>query len=103
MIDVRVVAQRDGSVRERIERITVEEPLEIRLAAAGETARVAITMRTPGSDIELAAGFLFTEGILIDRSAIVSIRQCDDPRLEPDERGNVVTVALRGLVRSERC
>jgi FdhD protein len=62
--------------------LAVEEPLEIRL---GER-NVAITMRTPGNDEELAAGFLFTEGILRDRSEISAI--------SPGER-NRVTVTLK--------
>ncbi len=49
--------------------LAVEEPLEIRVNGNN----VAITMRTPGNDDELAAGFLFTEGILRARSQLVSI------------------------------
>jgi len=52
--------------------LTVEEPLQIRLA--GED--VAVTMRTPGHDIELAAGFLFTEGIIGGKAHIESISYC---------------------------
>ena len=48
--------------------IAVEEPLQIRLNGTD----LAITMRTPGHDPELAAGFLFTEGILPNREAIAS-------------------------------
>jgi formate dehydrogenase assembly factor FdhD len=49
--------------------LAVEEPLQIRLGARD----LAITMRTPGNDEELAVGFLFTEGILLGRDAIASV------------------------------
>ena len=63
--------------------VVVEEPLEIRI---GEKP-VSVTMRTPGHDFELAAGFLFTEGILQRADAIESIRHWGS--------GNVVRVTLR--------
>lgn len=57
--------------------LAVEEPLEIRIQLPGEKHRaVSITMRTPGNDAELAAGFLFTEGILEDPNEIKDIRHC---------------------------
>src|SRR3982074_3260133 len=52
----------------------VEEPLEIRVD--GEP--LTVTMRTPGDDIDLAAGFLFTEGLLRQLDAVHEIRMCDD-------------------------
>src|SRR5690349_5856695 len=52
--------------------LPVEEPLQIRLA--GED--VAVTMRTPGHDLELAAGFLYTEGIITARKQIEAIAPC---------------------------
>jgi FdhD protein len=54
--------------------IAVEEPLQIRLNGTD----LAITMRTPGHDPELAAGFLFSEGILPNREAIASMEQGDN-------------------------
>lgn len=66
--------------------LAVEEPLEIRI---GERP-VSITMRTPGNDAELAAGFLFGEGILTGRGDIERIEE---------GRGNVITVLLRPGVR----
>ncbi len=57
--------------------LAVEEPLEIRLGFPDKTHRaISITMRTPGEDDELAAGFLFTEGILQSAQQIDQIRHC---------------------------
>jgi FdhD protein len=99
-VEVRTVSRRDGVVRERVDRVCVEEPLEIRLRARGETRRVAVTMRTPGADLELAAGFVLGEGIVPSREAIRAIRHCDDADLAADERGNVVTVDVDARVEA---
>ncbi len=94
-MQVRVVA--GDSVRERADLLATEEPLEIRLAAAeGGQRTVAITMRTPGRDFELAAGFLFAEGLVGGRGDIARIDYCSDPELTEEERYNVVTVTLTG-------
>src|SRR6478736_1471220 len=58
----------------RPDTLAVEEPLEIRVD--GEP--LTVTMRTPGDDIDLAAGFLFTEGLLPRLDAVHEIRMCDD-------------------------
>jgi FdhD protein len=99
-VDVRSVVLRDGALRERADRVCVEEPLEIRLRARGETQRVAVTMRTPGADLELAAGFVLGEGIVPNRDAIAGIRHCDDAELSDEERGNVVTVDVRAKLEA---
>ena len=70
--------------------LAVEEPLEIRL---GEKT-ISITMRTPGHDFELAAGFLFSEGILHDRAEIRDIVWSKMAVENPRQLGNSVTVEL---------
>ncbi|MBD0322742.1 MAG: formate dehydrogenase accessory sulfurtransferase FdhD [Aldersonia sp.] len=62
----------------RPDTVVVEEPLEIRV----DGAPLAVTMRTPGSDFELAQGFLLTEAIIGDRSDIAAVRYCN--RTGPD-------------------
>jgi FdhD protein len=77
------------------DRLATEEPLEIRLAWPGRPAeRVAVTMRTPGHDFELASGFLFGEGVLASADDLRTVAYCTDVRLAPEEEFNVVTVEL---------
>ncbi|TGE21347.1 formate dehydrogenase accessory sulfurtransferase FdhD [Hymenobacter aquaticus] len=77
--------------------VAAEEPLEIRLgygpAGQREHRTLAITMRTPGHDMELAAGFLLTEGIIRSRAELAGIRYCPDVAKE-EERENVVRAEL---------
>ncbi|KQW52969.1 hypothetical protein ASC77_01290 [Nocardioides sp. Root1257] len=80
--------------RAREDRLATEEPLEIRLAWPGAPARrVWVTMRTPGHDFELAAGWLVHEG-LASGAAIHGVAYCTDVTLAPEEEFNVVTVTL---------
>jgi len=87
----------DGSV-DRVETLATEEPLEIRV----DDRRVAVTMRTPGADFELAVGWLHAEGLLPAREALAGVRYCTDAELAPDERFNVVTVDLRDPAEGRR-
>ena len=68
-----------GKITEELDNVAVEEPLEIQLAYSTPTGRmqknIAVTMRTPGNDEELAAGFLFTEGIIKNSSAIEEVKK----------------------------
>ncbi|MBK8923436.1 MAG: formate dehydrogenase accessory sulfurtransferase FdhD [Saprospirales bacterium] len=65
--------------------LVVEEPMEIRIShgvgAARRQLRVAVTMRTPGDDEDLAAGFLFTEGIIPDFSAVMAVKWLEENTL----------------------
>ena len=87
--DFVVLAQAsDGASANRADSVVVEEPLEIRL----DGAPLAVVMRTPGHDIELAAGLLLAEEVVTCSDDFASIAHCtdgDDPNLT-----NVVTVKL---------
>jgi FdhD protein len=78
----------------RADEVAAEEPLEIRLAAGQAMRTVAVTLRTPGNDFELAAGFLHAEGVLRSRSEIRKIAHCDRAVGADGEPQNVVTVEL---------
>lgn len=72
---VTVTELEDGRVSRFEDELAGEEPLEIRVAGRP----VSVTMRTPGDDFELAAGFLFTEGLVRSRSEITGLRHSDAP------------------------
>ena len=81
-----------GQSQSREDLLAIEDPLEIRIAYGAGAARkrlsVAVTMRTPGDDAELALGFLFTEGIIASPDQVLSIKQLDEntliAELQPD-------------------
>ena len=92
---VRVARWGGSAPGERADVVATEEPLEMRLEVPGTPTgehRVAVTMRTPGDDFALTAGFLFAEGILRERRALLDLRYCAD--VDPQEY-NVVTARLR--------
>ncbi len=101
-VDLTLVQEwQDGRLRPFQDYLAGEEPLEIR---AGDVP-VSVTMRTPGHDLELAAGFLFTEGLIQRREQIRSIAPASG--CKPTEQGNIVQVdldadALAGLDRVRR-
>ena len=87
------------SLKPQRDLVAVEEPLEIRLDyedAWGHRAEqsLSITMRTPGEDFELAAGFLFSEGLIRERSHVEQISYCVGAEKD-QQHYNIVTVALR--------
>ena len=71
-----------GDAEYRADLLAAEEPLEIRV----DGTPLTVTMRTPGDDIDLAAGFLFTEGLLPRLDDVYEIRMCDE---------NVAAVTLK--------
>lgn len=77
--DARVFRVGPDGAEERPDLVATEEPLEIRLVQGGRTRTVAVTMRTPGADPELALGFLFAEGVLSHRSQVRRAAPCAGP------------------------
>jgi FdhD protein len=111
--EARVWVVERGRSEPRQDQLATEEPLEIRLRASGIAKSrspipvfsrrgqrsgqrtVAITMRTPGSDFELAAGFLHGEAIIRSGEEIREIAHCTDPDIDEDKRHNIVNVDLQ--------
>ena len=90
---VRITEFADHRPAEREDEVAVEEPLEIRVVPSGGPAfPVAVTMRTPGHDFELAAGFALSEGLVRGREGIAHVSYCTDP--EEEQAFNVVNLAL---------
>src|SRR5580692_12239816 len=82
----RVSEWEDGNIGRKDDYLAAEEPLEIRVG----DEPLSVTMRTPGHDVELAAGFLFTEGLIERREQILSLKE-DVPG---ENRGNLVRADL---------
>ncbi|MCC8244581.1 formate dehydrogenase accessory sulfurtransferase FdhD [Saccharothrix luteola] len=86
----RVVRVVDGVADARADTLTVEEPLEIRVAGKP----LSVTMRTPGDDFDLAAGFLVSEGVVRAAEHITSIRYCAGATTDGGNTYNVLDVVL---------
>ncbi|QHC27207.1 formate dehydrogenase accessory sulfurtransferase FdhD [Streptomyces sp. GS7] len=86
----RVIRIRDGAVSTRPDTLVTEEPLEIRLGGKP----LAITMRTPGDDFALAAGFLVSEGVLARADELANIVYCAGATEDGRNTYNVVDVRL---------
>ena len=84
----------NGQIRRKSDYLAGEEPLEIQLSAGGEQRTAAITMRTPGHDYELAAGFLYNEGIIQNKLDILQMTYCVGNERELQEY-NMLNVNLR--------
>lgn len=86
-----LTASDDGTAGvERPETLVVEEPLEIRV----DGTPITVTMRTPGSDIELAQGFLLTEGVIGSRDDVLTVRYCRGADVDGVNSYNVLDVTL---------
>ncbi|MGN6032909.1 MAG: formate dehydrogenase accessory sulfurtransferase FdhD [Thermomicrobiales bacterium] len=95
---VQVLSIEAGHADLRPDELATEEPLEIRIIAGGERRPLAVTMRTPGQDFELAAGFLHAEGVIASRDDIARISYCVDPDIDAEQQYNIVNVTLRSGV-----
>jgi len=84
----RITAGEEATVRE--DHLAAEEPLEIRVNGRP----LAVTMRTPGHDVELAAGFLVSEGVVRSREDVSTARYCAGATVEGENTYNVLDVAL---------
>ena len=100
------------TITETDDKVAIEEPLEIQLAYSTPTGHlqksIAVTMRTPGNDEELAAGFLFTEGIINSTSAIKEIKKysADENRVLVTLHENVLPLlsnATRNFYTTSSC
>ena len=90
-----VLRYREGKVDARDDALAIEEPLEIRVRGRA----VSVTMRTPGHDDELAAGFLLTEGIIAKFQDVMRVEPCDRADVgNVDNVGSVVNVVLEPTV-----
>ncbi|MEQ6899820.1 formate dehydrogenase accessory sulfurtransferase FdhD [Nocardioides sp. YIM 152588] len=85
-----VVRLRDGAVTRVSDALAVEEPMELRV----DGRPLTVTMRTPGSDFDLAAGFLVSEGVVHSADQISAIRYCAGVDAEGRNTYNVVDVTL---------
>ena len=86
----KVKVQKTDSDSPTSDSVVVEEPLEIRIKRGATEEQLGITMRTPGADLELAAGFLWGEGFLKSADELMSVKVCGDKTLSPRQRANVV-------------
>src|ERR1700733_2194555 len=96
----RVRIGEDAGIDQRADLLAVEEPLEIRI----DDVPLTVTMRTPGDDIDLTAGFLYTEGLLASLDDVTEIRMCDENVAAVTPRPDVpIKPASRTFVTTSAC
>ena len=93
----RVFTLEGDQVTSKLDAVAGEEPLEIRLKTRSQTQTITVTMRTPGSDFELAAGYCFTEGIITSSADIKRITYCADA----EQQYNTVNLELRADIEPD--
>jgi len=92
-IKTKISAVKNDKIETRSDYLATEEPLQIRLDNPQYT--LAITMRTPGADFDLAAGFLYSEGVVNKKEEIEKINYCLDRNIETEQRYNIVNISLK--------
>jgi FdhD protein len=109
---IKIHKYQSGIISQNSDKVAVEEPLQIQLSYSTTTGQmlkdIAVTMRTPGNDEELAAGFLFTEGIIEHAKAISEIKRshADENKLLVALKENIVPVlgnAARNFYTTSSC
>src|SRR6266568_9270700 len=95
VMNVSVTHWQEQTRQQREEALTVEEPFEVRI----DHRSLAVIMRTPGHDHELALGFLFTEGVISQAGEILAIE--DETDADGLPLANVVNVTLRNHERED--
>src|SRR5438128_11987824 len=96
VMQVNVTHWQEQMQQQREDALTVEEPFEVRL----DHRSLAVIMRTPGHDSELAMGFLFTEGVIRRSDEVLAIEDATD--VEGLPLANVMNVLLRSAGEQER-
>ena len=96
-VTIEVTTCRGTDTDRRTDVVTTEEPLEIRVVSEvrgrQEPLSVAVTMRTPGNDYELAKGFLVSEGVIDRQEQVWRVGYCESA--QPSAEQNIVEVVLR--------
>ena len=105
-LPIEIIKVKEDASREALDLLAAEEPMEIRIVFSDGAQRIqksiSVTMRTPGNDFELAAGFLFTEGIIKNAGDIQAIQYCNgvNENVVKIELKDDAAIALNNLERN---